>query len=124
LRVYVTRWFGKFARREQLSTNRMCEAAKRAGLGLVDADLGGGLIKQRIARSGAGRSSGYRVLIALRTADRAIFLYGFAKSERDNIGPDDLADLKRTAAVFLGFGIDELAYAVEAGELREIGCHG
>jgi len=53
---------------------------------LIDAELGGGLIKQRVARSGGGRLGGYRTVIAFRAAQRAVFLYGFAKSERDNIG--------------------------------------
>lgn len=124
MRVYVTRWFGKFARKERIADMRLCEAAHRAEQGLVDADLGGGLIKQRIARAGHGRSGGYRTLIALRVADRAIFLYGFAKSERDNIGPDDLVDLKRTATLFLGLSKGELVRAVESGELKEIMCNG
>jgi hypothetical protein len=58
--------------------------------GLVDADLGGGLIKQRIARTGQGRSGGYRTLMAFRSKERTIFVYGFAKSERDNIESDEL----------------------------------
>jgi hypothetical protein len=124
LQVFLTRWFERFARKERISSARICEAANRAESGLIDADLGGGLIKQRIARKGAGRSGGYRTLIAFRMGDRAVFLYGFAKSERDNIGADDLVDLKRTAHLLLGFGKDELATAVEAGELKEIVCYG
>src|ERR1700683_1838925 len=59
--------------------------------GLIDADLGSGLLKQRVARAGEGRSGGYRTIIAYRAGDRAVFLYGFAKNERDNIGDDELA---------------------------------
>ena len=100
--------------------SRICEAVNRAESGLIDADLGGGLIKQRIARSGGGRSGGFRTLIAFRAKDRSIFLYGFAKKERENIGPDDLEDLKNTAAIFLAFSRAELAEAVSSGELKEI----
>ena len=60
------------------------DAVERAERGLVDADLGGGIIKQRVARTGQGRSGGYRLLIAYRSGDRAVFLYGFGKNERDN----------------------------------------
>lgn len=100
--------------------SRICEAVNRAESGLVDADLGGGLIKQRLARSGSGRSGGFRILIAFRLSGRAIFLYGFAKNERENIGLDDLADLKNTAAIFLAFSRAELAEAISSGELKEI----
>lgn len=65
---------------------------------MVDADLGGGLIKQRVARSGEGRSGGYRMLVAYRLGDRAVFLYGFAKNEKDNIDPDQLLSLREIAA--------------------------
>jgi hypothetical protein len=63
--------------------------------GLVDADLGGGVIKQRIARPGQGRSGGFRVLLAYRAEERTVFLYGFAKSERDNVDDDELGDRTR-----------------------------
>jgi hypothetical protein len=123
LKVFVTRWFERFARKEKISAARFCEAVARAERGLIDAELGGGLIKQRIARKGEGRSGGYRTVIAYRTKDRAIFLYGFAKNERENVGGDDLEDLKKTAAIFLAFGKDDLAQAVAAGQLKEIVCN-
>lgn len=120
MRIFVTHWFDKYVRKERIPVTRVCEAAIRAQSGLIDADLGGGLIKQRIARQGKGRSGGFRTLIALRRGDRAIFIYGFAKNERDNIGPDDLEDLKRTAGILLGLGEGALANAVAAGELKEV----
>jgi hypothetical protein len=73
----------------------LSQAVARAGL--IDADLGGGVIKQRIARTGQGRSGGYRMLIAYRAGHRAVFLYGFAKRERENIDPDELATLREIA---------------------------
>ncbi len=123
MRVFVTRWFQKFARKEKLAEGQLCAAVARAERGLVDADLGSGLIKQRVARTGEGRSGGYRTLIAYRSKGRAIFLFGFAKNERGNIGADDLEDLKKTAALFLAFGQDQLKQAIAAGELKEIICN-
>jgi len=70
---------------------------QRAERGLVDADLGGGVIKQRVARPGQGRSGGYRVLLAYRRKTRAVFLFAFAKSERDNIDDNELATLRDIA---------------------------
>ncbi len=97
MRVFVSKVVARFARKERLDGQQLGEAIARAELGLIDAELGGGLIKQRVARLGSGRSGGYRTVIAFRGAQRAVFLYGFAKSERDNIGGRELEDLKKLA---------------------------
>ena len=78
------------------------EAVLRAESGLVDADLGGNVIKQRVARAGQGKSGGYRSLILFRQGDRAIFAFGFAKSAQANISKADLALLRDAAAEALG----------------------
>jgi hypothetical protein len=90
VRIFKTRWLVRYARRERLADRSLAEAIERADRGLIDADLGGGLIKQRVARSGQGRSGGYRMLVAYRAGTRAVFLYAFAKNERDNIADDEL----------------------------------
>ncbi len=84
VQIFATKWFAKFARREGISDATLREVIERAERGSVDADLGGGLIKQRVARKGKGRSGGYRTIIAYRRARRAVFLFGFAKSTREN----------------------------------------
>jgi hypothetical protein len=88
VRVFKTKWFVRYARRERIEDSALCSAIERAEGGIVDADLGGGVIKQRVARPGQGRSGGYRVLIAYRFGDRSVFLYGFAMNERENIEED------------------------------------
>jgi hypothetical protein len=90
LRIFKTKWFARYARRERIADRGLSEAIARAERGLVDAELGGGIIKQRVARTGQGRSGGFRLLIAYRAGDRAVFLYGFAKRDRENIDPDEL----------------------------------
>lgn len=86
----------------------------------MDADLGGGIIKQRVARSGEGRSGGFRLLIALRSGDRAVFLYGFAKSERDNIEADELETLREIGAAWLEAKKERLEHAIKEGLLKEV----
>jgi hypothetical protein len=76
VRIFKTKLFAKFARRERIPDSSLAEAIGRAGQGLVDANLGGGVIKQRVARQGKGRSGGYRTLIAYRSGSFAIFLFG------------------------------------------------
>ena len=122
MRVFTTKVFARFARKERLDDRRLCEAIGRAERGSVDADLGGDLIKQRIARPGGGRSGGYRTIIAYRTSHRSVFLYGFAKNERGNIDDKELGNLKKLARLYLGFSAEEIAAALKHGELREVIC--
>ena len=120
MRIFKTRWFGRFARGDQIGDDSLGEAIRRAARGLVDADLGGGLVKQRVARKGKGRSGGYRVIVACRVKERAVFLYGFAKNERDNIAQDELDDLRLAARDWLeakGAGIEA---ALKDGAIQEV----
>lgn len=92
MRIFKTKWIARFVRRERIDDEGLKEAIARAERGIIDADLGGGLIKQRVARPGQGRSGGFRMIVAYRTEDLAFFLYGFAKNERDNIEGQRAAD--------------------------------
>src|SRR5205085_8809919 len=103
-----------------MSDGKLCEAIERAQDGLVDADLGGGLIKQRIARPGQGKSGGFRTIIAYHRGDRAVFLYGFAKSERENLDDDELAYWQRVGRAYLGLDDDGMEAAIAADELMEV----
>ena len=85
MRVFKTSWFIRFARKERISAQTLLDAIERAANGEIDVDLGGGVIKQRLARPGEGRSKGYRSIILFRREDRAFFVYGFSKSEQGNI---------------------------------------
>jgi hypothetical protein len=120
VRIFKTKWFVRYARREGIKDESLCEAITRAEQGVVDADLGGGVVKQRVARTGQGRSSGYRILIAYRVTDRSIFLYGFAKNERENIDNDEIATLREIAAGWLNADKEGLERAVKMGVLQEV----
>jgi hypothetical protein len=103
-----------------LGDRALREVVRRAERGLVDADLGGGVIKQRVARPGEGKSGGYRVLILFRMNDRAIFAFGFAKSAQANISKADLALLRKAATEALGWSGEELDRLKRSGALVEI----
>ena len=120
MRLFKTKWFMRYARQEKLEDHSLSDAIERAERGLVDADLGGGIIKQRVARTGQGRSGGYRLLIAYRSGKRAVFLYGFAKSERDNIEADELETLKEIGAAWLEAKRERLEYVIKEGILKEV----
>lgn len=88
----------------------------------MDADLGGGVIKQRIARRGEGKSGGFRVVILYQRGVKAFFVHGFAKSDRANVAQDELAALKQLASEMLAYGDKEIAQAMASGPLREVNC--
>ncbi len=86
----------------------------------MDADLGGGLIKLRIARSGKGKSGGYPMIVAYRTQERAVFLLGFAKSDQDNLDSEQLQTARAIASHLLAANSDQLNAAIAVGEIQEI----
>jgi len=120
--AYKTKVFARWAGKEKLADTALCQALREARNGLVDADLGGGLIKKRVAAPGRGKSGSYRTLIAFRSGDRAIFLYGFGKNERDNIDEKEKKALKLLARQFLEFQKKELRAATEKGVLIKVTC--
>ena len=79
LEGFVTKPFVRFASRERIADEELCEAVRRAERGLIDADLGGGVIKQRLARAGQGKSGGFRSILLFRRGSKAFFVYGFAR---------------------------------------------
>jgi hypothetical protein len=120
VRIFKTKWVGRFARRERIRDDDLVEAVRRVGRGLIDADLGAGIIKQRVARAGQGRSGGFRMLLAYREGHRAVFLYGFAKSERENIGDDELQTLREIGAAWLAADAQRIARAIKENALQEV----
>lgn len=119
-RVFKTRWFQRFARKEGIDDAALIETVARAEKGQVDADLGGGVIKQRVARPRRGRSRGYRTIVIFRLGDRAVFMYGFPKSEKDNIRPDEEKQFKQAARHVLALTEDQLRELVTEGDFVEV----
>ncbi len=120
MRAFKNAWFVRFARRANLSDEQLQAALAQASRGLIDADLGGGVIKQRIARPGEGKSGGYRTIVLYRQGDRAFFVYGYAKSCEANIRPADLIQFRKMAALVLSLSEDDLARAVRHGVFEEV----
>jgi hypothetical protein len=120
VRIFLNRPFQRFAQKERISDAALCEAVSRAERGLVDADLGGGVIKQRIPRQNEGRSGGFRSVLLYRAAGKAFFVYGFAKNERENIGETELADLKDLAKLVLEYDDEQISTMLETERMREV----
>ena len=116
----MTKAFARFARKKDLDDKMLAKAIADIERGLVDADMGGGLIKQRVARTGGGKRGGFRTLIAYHIGKRAVFLFGFAKSDLANISPEDERDLKDYGAMLLALKDKDIELMTENGELREV----
>src|SRR5688572_3819795 len=119
-RIYKNRWFAKFASREGISDVTLVAAVDRANRGRIDADLGGGLIKQRVAREGGGKSGGYRTLVFFRHEERAIFAFGFAKSDKANLNEAELRTYKQAAKIVLALTQAQIDTEVREGRLFEV----
>jgi hypothetical protein len=120
IRIYANRWFAKFAAKEKISDASLADAVHRAEAGLIDADLGNGLIKQRIARQGGGKSGGYRSILIFRSDERAVFVFAFAKSDKANLSAAELKVYRKAASIMLELGDDQIETEVEAGRLVEV----
>ncbi len=122
MRIFKSKWFAKFARKERITDAKLCEAIGNAEQGIVDADYGGGVIKQRIARPNEGKSGGYRSIVIFRRGARSFFVYGFAKNEQDNIDESDERDFKELAKIVLALSDAELKTLVDSGKYTEVKC--
>ena len=120
----MTKGFARFARKAGLASESICAAAVEFAAEEHDADLGGGVFKQRVARPGGGRSGGFRTIILFKVGGHSFFAHGFAKNEKANVSVKELKALKQLAAVYLGLSRDEIAAAVAAGELIEVSNDG
>ena len=120
--IYKTRWFERWARKQGLTTQSLYAAVLEMTAGLYEADLGGGLLKKRIARAGQGKSGGFRTLVATNKGDRWIFVFGFSKNERANIDKREEEALKKLSVHLLSLSSEDLVVAQRNDELIEVIC--
>jgi hypothetical protein len=120
VRIFKSKWFERFSRKEAIDDELLREAVARADKGQIDADLGGGVIKQRIARPGQGRSRGYRTIILYHRGSKAFFAYGFGKNERANIDDDEKDQFKAAAKYVLALTDAQLVALLKRGDFVEV----
>ncbi len=120
MRIFKTPWFTRFANKEHIADASLISAVDQLEAGQFDADLGGGVYKQRLARPGEGKSGGYRVILCFRKGTCSFFMYGFPKSSRENIASTEKDDLKKLAKVLCALSNEQLDEKVKAGAFQEI----
>jgi hypothetical protein len=121
-RVFKTRRFSRWMRKTELTDQMLCDAVAEMARGLIDADLGGGVVKKRVALPGRGKSGGARVLVATNKGDRWFFVFGFEKNDRGNVSAKELEALQAIAADLLKLSSAQLDAHVKGEALEEI-CH-
>ena len=124
MQIFMTKWFQRWAVGEALTEQALIAAVAEIRQGLIDADLGGHVIKKRIATRERGKRGSVRTLLAIRMDGKAFFIYGFAKNERSNISRKELKALRLLAVELLGYSELLLDKAIQAGELIEVGING
>jgi hypothetical protein len=119
-RIFRTRTFTRWMKKTPLTDEALADAVSEMTRGLVDAELGGHIVKKRVALPGQGKRASARTLVATKTSRRWIFLYGFGKNERSNVSNQELRALKEIAKDLLELSEEQIEVALEQGQLTEI----
>lgn len=120
MRIFRIASFRKFSESEGITEDVLRATIREIEAGLIHADLGGGLFKQRVRRPGGGKSGGFRVLVGFRKGDRAFFLYGYAKNERTNVTRAELLAYRQFATLLLSLSESDIETGLKVGEFDEV----
>jgi hypothetical protein len=120
VRIFKNTWFSRFAAKEGIQDGELKDMVNTLETGQADADLGGGVYKALVARPGAGKSGGYRIIVFFRSGDRTFFVYGFAKADMGNINEKQLKDFRTTAKITLAYTDKQLDELVKTNWFIEI----
>jgi hypothetical protein len=120
VRIFKNTWFTRFAEKEGITDAELRELVNQLESGQADANLGGDVYKVRVARQGEGKSVGYRVIVFFRSEERTFFVYGFAKSVKDNINQRELRIFKKRSKNSLSMPDNQINDRLTDGTLIEI----
>lgn len=122
MQVYVTREFAKFAGKEGLVDEALCHAVVRAENGLIDADLAGPIIKQRVARVGAGAARGYRTILVYQPGQMALFVHGFPKNTKANLTSAEKTTYAEFGKIVVAMDDASFEAAITKRKWRRVNC--
>jgi hypothetical protein len=120
VRVFKNTWFTRFADKEGMTDSELREMVNHLEAGQAEADLGGGVYKVRVARSGEGKSGGYRVIVFFKSEERLFYVYGFAKADRSNIDQKEKREYKALARKYFNLSDETIEKAIQSGKFVEI----
>lgn len=119
MRIFKSKWFMKWANKQGIADRSLKVAVEEINAGLVDADLGGNVVKKRVAQN-QGKRSGFRTILAFKAGENVFFIYGFTKNVRANVDARELIALKQLAKMLLSYNDVQLRTAIEAGGIEEV----
>lgn len=119
-RIFKNTPLERFARKQSITDEDLVDAVRRVERGLIDANLGGCVFKQRVAKAGKGKSGGYRTIILYKKDHRAYLVHGFEKSGQDNLEEDEEAMFKKMAKYLLALSESEMNILIKNGKFSEI----
>ena len=120
MRIFKYTRFSRFTKKEGITDNELYEVVKKLETDQSDADLGGGVFKHRIARMGEGKSGGFRIIVYFKNKFRTFFVYGFTKSDKDNIDDGELKAFKNDAKDQFSLTDEQIKDRLKNGTLTEI----
>lgn len=123
MRIFKTLWFQRFIHKEGISDKSLTDLVSDMEKGNINADLGGGVYKERLGRLHEGKSGGFRILLCYKAHELAFFAYGFPKSQKENISIQEKDDLKKLSHILLHLSASELDEKVASGAFLEISAH-
>jgi hypothetical protein len=121
VRVFKNTWFARFAAKEGIADSELKAIVNEVlEAGQAEANLGGWVYKVRLARPGEGKSGGYRVIVFFKSGERTFYVYGFAKSSRDNLDQKEVKHYKELAKDYLALPDEMIKNALQSGKFVEI----
>ena len=120
MKIYKNSWFDRFTHKNNIEDKDLIKAVERAEMGLIDADLGGSVIKQRIARKGQSSSKGYRAIVIFRQTEKYFFVYGYPKSEKSNLTVSEEREFKKLAGNVLKLTDHQIKELIKTGSMIEV----
>lgn len=121
MKIFKTRYFSKWAKKRDLKDALLLQIAQDISNGIFEANLGGGVLKKRIATEGRGKRASVRSIIIYKRENHCFFVYGFLKNEKTNITPNEEAAFKILARELLNLSEPEIVTRLRSGALLEIG---
>ena len=120
VRTFKTAWFTRYADKKGIPDDELRRMVNQLEMGQAIVNLGGNVYKVRTARSGEGKSGGYRVIVFFKSGERTFYAYGFEKSDMANISNKELKKLKKQACSLFSMSEIQIIAALKEGVLYEI----
>jgi hypothetical protein len=120
MRIFKNTWFTRFAGKNEISDEELKVLVNNLEAGSAEVDLGSGVYKQRLARHGKGTSGGYRIIVFYKSGEQTFFVYGFAKSDRENLREDELQAYRKMAKAVFSLTGEQLDELVAKGKYKEL----